>query len=461
MRRVLVVWMMCLPVCAPAWAQVYEAPSPEPTVEETLILEYINRARADPAAEAQRIRAGGVRVPGDVDLDMFAREMQALKPAPPLVFNLQLLDAARKHAHYMVLNEQGHSQTPGKPGFTGKSMGQRIKAAGYRGSSMAENAFRTANDAWHSHAAFEIDWGPGGPGGMQDGRGHRTNIHNAGYREIGPAAVPHGRQFSVVHNFGSRSGRFAGGVVYFDKNNNGVYDAGEGQGGVTIRAGDQSVKSWASGAYALQIPADKAVTLTAGYDDLAYSHAYPASGDNVKFDFVIPARHDIDKAKRLIAAAEAIDVREGDERAAAAKRRAVLGLYFDTQSLYLDDATRQRVVALTGDVVAELDALKAGITEQLATGDAVEARRAIFAARAEYRGTPVDDWLADAYACAALLPRQQQLAQTAQSDRGVTASQVKAVVGELERKRKSMKTDHWRGWLEALIADTRGLAPEA
>jgi len=129
---------------APAWAEVYEAPSPTPTVEETLILEFINRARADPAAEGERILASDIRVPGDVDKAMFAQEMREIKPAPPLVFNLQLLDAARKHAHYMVLNEQGHGQVEGRPGFTGKSMSDRIKGAGYRGGAMAENAFRSA-----------------------------------------------------------------------------------------------------------------------------------------------------------------------------------------------------------------------------------------------------------------------------------------------------------------------------
>ena len=37
---------------------VYQAPSPEPTPEETLILEFANRFRANPAEEAERIIRG-------------------------------------------------------------------------------------------------------------------------------------------------------------------------------------------------------------------------------------------------------------------------------------------------------------------------------------------------------------------------------------------------------------------
>jgi len=228
---------------------------------------------------------------------------------------------------------------------------------------------------------------------------------------------------------------------------------------VTIRAGDAGVKSWASGAYTLEIPAGQQVTITAGYDGLEFSRTYAASKDNVKFDFVIPARHDIDKAKRLIASVEGIDVPEGDERAAAAKHRAQLKLYFDTQKLYLDDATRAEVEALTGDVAAEIEALKAEVAAKFAEGEAVEARRAVHAARAAYRGTPVDGWLADAFACAALLSRQQKLAEVAASGRTVTASQVKQVVRELERKRRSMQTDHWQAWLDALIENTEAMSP--
>ncbi len=436
---------------AVALAEVYQAPSPEPTPEETLLLEYINRARADPAAEGKRILESRIRIQGDVDKAMFEREMAALEPAPPLVFNLALLDAARKHAHYMILNEQGHDQEQGKPGFTGKSMSDRIRAAGYKGGSMAENAFRTGDNPWQAHAAFEVDWGPGGAGGMQPGRGHRRNIHHGGFREVGPAMLPHGKQFSVVQNFGSSRGRFAGGVVYFDKNGDGFYDLGEGRGGVTIYAGRDKVETWASGAFTLQIPEGEAVTLAAEYDGLRFSKQYPAGSANVKFDFVIPQGHDIDKAKRLIAAVEAIEVNPDQLRSAEARRKAELRLYFGTQGLFLDDGTQEQINTLTAAAKEQMQALQDTVVELMGGDDVVETRRTVYEARGGYRGTPFDDWLADAFACAALLDRQRKLAEGTAS-----SGSVRAMVAELERRRAAMKTDHWRQWLDGLIEQTRG-----
>ena len=114
---------------------VYQAPSPEPTPEETLILELMNRFRADPKAEAEYIVktfGKGDTVFG-AEAKMFLDECAALKAMPPLVFNLQLLDAARKHSFYMVHNGLGHVEEAGKRGFTGASPSDRTKAAGYPG----------------------------------------------------------------------------------------------------------------------------------------------------------------------------------------------------------------------------------------------------------------------------------------------------------------------------------------
>ena len=152
-----------------AQASVYEAPHREPTAEETLILELMNRFRADPSAEADLIAPPDRKDLG-VDWKMFRDEMKALKPKPPLVFNLELLDAARKHSYYMSLHGLGHDEVPGRPGFTGASPADRMKAAGYGGFGAAENAFKDSGGAWHSHWGFVVDHGEG-PGGMQPARG--------------------------------------------------------------------------------------------------------------------------------------------------------------------------------------------------------------------------------------------------------------------------------------------------
>ena len=69
-----------------------------------------------------------------------------------------------------------------------------MKAAGFTGSDRGENCFAAANNAWQSHVGFLIDFGPGGTGGMQAGRGHRINMASPGSNVVGPGAVANGGQ---------------------------------------------------------------------------------------------------------------------------------------------------------------------------------------------------------------------------------------------------------------------------
>jgi len=61
----------------------------------------------------------------------------------PLQRNAVLDRSAAAHAHYLTrnrsLNSEGHGESPGKPGYTGATPAQRMLAAGYGGSSTAEN----------------------------------------------------------------------------------------------------------------------------------------------------------------------------------------------------------------------------------------------------------------------------------------------------------------------------------
>src|SRR5262245_40743977 len=104
----------------------YKAPAPDPSPVETLMLEYINRCRANPAEDGVRC-AADKSVPSDVDLKMFLREMSAARSAPPLVFDLNLLKAARWHSHYQILHGQGHNETAGMEGFTGETPSDRAE----------------------------------------------------------------------------------------------------------------------------------------------------------------------------------------------------------------------------------------------------------------------------------------------------------------------------------------------
>jgi hypothetical protein len=243
----------------------------QPTEEEQLYVELINRARANPAAEGERLRATTdpeVVAAYDffsVDLELMVAEFAAIDPAPPVAVNAQLLEAARLHSADMFANEfQGHS------GSDGSTLGQRVTAQGYPWSSLAENVYSYAKSVWHGHAGFNVDWGAGGAGGMQLGRGHRVNIHNPGSREIGVGVVL-GEKGSVgpqlvTQDFGTRQGAtpLLTGVVYYDLNRNDFFDPGEGLGGITVFVDGSSFYAMTAdtGGYAVPVPGNGSYLVT-------------------------------------------------------------------------------------------------------------------------------------------------------------------------------------------------------
>ena len=100
---------------------------------------------------------------------MFKQEMAEAKSAPPLVFDLALVKAARWHSYYIIANTQVHKEEEGKEGFTAKNPMERCILAGFKGNMFGENVGRDGREAWYCHCAYVIDWGPGGSGGMQPG----------------------------------------------------------------------------------------------------------------------------------------------------------------------------------------------------------------------------------------------------------------------------------------------------
>jgi hypothetical protein len=431
---------------------VYQAPDPEPTPEETLMLEYMNRLRADPPADAERIapgsqqvKAGGFMGQG-VDWNMFRSEMKALKAAPPVVFNLKLLDSARKHSHYMILNGLTHGESPDKPGFTGTSHVARAKAAGYNGA-YSENCFAGAGNPWHAHAGFVVDFGAG-PGGMQQGRGHRMNMVNGGVREIGLAGVPRKEGgLSVTHVFGHAKTRFAGGVMYVDKNKNGFYDLDEGVGDVTISAKDgETLKSWKSGAFALPLPGEGEVTVSAEFMGIAYSQTFPAGKGNVKFDWRIPSPEDLKKADALIAAAEKAG---GAEDPKAFK--ALVSLYQEAPKLSVDDARNQKIKALTAGVEPKIKEHQTAVLDALQKEDWAGVPRLVATHKQAFRGTDLEGWFDQALAveqAARLVLSLEKRAKTAAMT-GMAKPDPALTVKEIERLKSTVADDRLLVLLEA------------
>ncbi|MEM9227084.1 MAG: CAP domain-containing protein, partial [Verrucomicrobiota bacterium] len=287
----------------------------DPTDEEQLYLELINRARADAAAEAQLLKnttdADVLNAINffNVDLDEMVAQFATLdQTVQPLSFNEKLIASARLHSQDMFNNTfQGHvsSSNPVSPNQAGDSIGDRITRQGYVWSTVSENVFSFADTVFYGHAGFNIDWG-NGAFGMQVPPGHRLSIHNNAYKEAGVgvfngsktgpdwtnnnASTTVGPQL-VTQNFGrsQEDAAFITGVVFDDADGDKFYDEGEGVGGVRVdvEGSFYYAISSDSGGYSVPVSTNGNHTVTftaAGFND--YEQIVSVNNlENVKVDW--------------------------------------------------------------------------------------------------------------------------------------------------------------------------------
>lgn len=268
----------------------------DPTVEEQYTLELINRARANPTAEGNRLVDNpDADVQGAISFFKISKSLVKTQfssyPArPPLAFHPRLIDCARGHSTDMRTNDfQGHS------GSNGSSMTQRVNLANYTGwTGIGENVFSYAKSMWHAHAGFNIDWGEEN----QISLGHRQNIMNYSgtlFTEIGVGVLEDNNpgtqvgRYIITHNFGARNDRYITGVAYKDNNNNGFYDMGEGLPNVKIELskGNNFAVTSTSGGYAVPVTGlTGSVTVTATGPGLGgvVTKTVSLQGQNVKVD---------------------------------------------------------------------------------------------------------------------------------------------------------------------------------
>lgn len=281
----------------------------EPTADEVLMLEFINRARADAAAEAQRLAAttdpdvlSAVNYFGTDRTLMISQFATLTQSTQPLAINARLLAASRLHSQDMLANVfQGHysSSSPPPPNMASDSLGTRLSRQGYSYSTAGENVFAYAKNPWHAHAGFNIDWGSG-IGGMQNPPGHRLSIHNGAFREVGIGVV-NGTNGSggssvgpviVTQDFAAAAGGgqpLVTGVAYADGDGDNFYDPGEGLGGVRVEVDGSSYYAITSsqGSYAVPVPGDGAYLASFQRDGFpaVKKNITVVGGLNVKADY--------------------------------------------------------------------------------------------------------------------------------------------------------------------------------
>lgn len=272
-----------------------------PSNQEQLLLELINHTRLDPAGSSTLYISSYVPlVSSDPDIQgalayfgvsgaALQTAYDALSPTQPLAWNGQLADAAQAHSQLMITHDAQSHQLPGEA-----SLGTRIGNAGYSYSYVGENIYAYSKSMLYAHAGFMVDWGPG-PDGMQDPPGHRDNIMNAIFREVGLGVVSEANPatqvgpYVVTQDFGVRWGSpqvFLLGVSYADGDGNRFYSLGEGRSAMTVSTAEASSQSTASGGYTLELTAGtKTITFSGGglATPLVIS-AEMSNGTNAKID---------------------------------------------------------------------------------------------------------------------------------------------------------------------------------
>ncbi len=216
------------------------------------MMELINRARANPGAEADRL---GIGLNDGLD-DGTIEDT----PKPPLAFHPLLINAARDHTRWMLDNG-----TFSHTGEGGSSSRERMDAAGYP---FAYNgAWGSAEnlgfDATSAQSLDVTQYTINLHEALFQSSGHRKNILHPFMADLGLGLENDWFFYQdnwwntvmVTQNFAYSDNSFYSyitGVVYTDADGDNFYDPGEGVGEVTVTpaTGQYYGKTSASGGYA-------------------------------------------------------------------------------------------------------------------------------------------------------------------------------------------------------------------
>lgn len=274
-----------------------------PTAQEQYMVELLNRARANPTAEAARYTNFK-----DSQNNVFNGQLNEGLPAgtistaakQPLAINPYITDAARKHSQWMV-----DTDTFSHTGSGGSNPGARISAAGY-----------TSAQTWGENIA--VNWSTGTLDPTSTvfdqhrnlftdmpiaGRGHRINMMNGSFKEIGIGVgsglwVMSGQTWKAqtsTQDFAAKATTFLTGVAFTDAvTNDDFYTVGEGLSGITIKAtrtSDNAVfttTTWSSGGYSLALPAGtyNIQGSGTGLGNSVFYNSVTIGSTNVKRDFM-------------------------------------------------------------------------------------------------------------------------------------------------------------------------------
>jgi hypothetical protein len=240
-----------------------------PSVQDQVFLELLNAARANPAAYGNSI----------------GLDLSGVAPSQPLAWDPLLIQAAEGHSQDMSTQNYFSHYTLG-----GQDPGARITATGYSWSSWGESIAAGYASPAEALKALIID------AGVSD-LGHRLHLLAMtptfqGQTQVGIGVVLNGtgtyRDYYTIDTAQpySNHNAFVTGVVYNDANGNGLYDAGEGLGGVTVTVqGVGSMTTYSTGGYQFQVaPGTYTVTFSGGNLVSPVTRSVTVGSTNVEVD---------------------------------------------------------------------------------------------------------------------------------------------------------------------------------
>jgi serralysin len=251
------------------------------SAQEQLMLELVNRARMDPAAEAARfgIGLGGI----------------SATPKQVLAMNDRLVIAADKHSNWMLVNDQfSHEEPSSFPSRrTGFSPSDRMTAAGYSPiTSAGENISFVGSSAAINATTAIIDQHED----LFRSTGHRANILSNSFREIGlgqqiGSFTSDGSTFNasmVTQNFGLSGNKvFVTGVVYNDTVvNDNFFSVGEQTAGRVVSVPGVGDTTGAGGGYELGLTSGGAKVVSFNLSSGLVQMSVTVGTRNIKIDLV-------------------------------------------------------------------------------------------------------------------------------------------------------------------------------
>lgn len=252
---------------------------------EQYLIELINRARLDPAAEAARydLDLNDGLAAGTISTDA----LQVLSP------NTALEEAAVSHSEWMLeANEFSHT------GESDSSPGDRMEAAGYD---------FTGSWTWRENLAWAGSTGSislveaieNHHEGLYRSSGHRANTFAETISEIGVGQVSgsfttQGRAYNssmLTEGFAaSGDGVFVTGVAYTDSDGDDFYSIGEGRSNAWFKANGAKADVASAGGYGIDAGNVNTANVTLGINSKTLSTlTVDVSDGNVKVDFVTDA----------------------------------------------------------------------------------------------------------------------------------------------------------------------------